>query len=178
MQDHTNVMLDRLTRVRLRHAAGLAITLLLASTGQAQGTGAPPAAPKGVAAATSGAQVYSTTCAACHQADGAGVAGQYPPLARSEFVTGSEQRLILIVLHGLVGDIEVEGEPYNGAMPGWGASLADAQVAAVLTYIRGAFGNTAPAVMASTVARVRAAVSTRTTPYTVGELTRVPVVRP
>jgi mono/diheme cytochrome c family protein len=121
-------------------------------------------------AATSGAQVYSITCAACHQANGAGLPAQYPPLAPSDFVTGNEQRLIHIVLRGLTGEIEVEGEMFKGEMPGWAPALTNAQVAAVLTYIRNSFGNNASPITAEQVAEVRAASALRKKPYTAAEL--------
>ena len=117
-----------------------------------------------------GKLVYATTCGACHQADGLGLPDVYPPLAESEWVTGDEDRLIRVVLQGLTGEIEVAGEPFSGAMPAWGPSLDDAQVAAVLTYIRQSWGNAAPAVTSATVARVRRATAARTTPWTAKEL--------
>ncbi len=127
-----------------------------------------------VSGTLSGAQMYSMTCAACHQATGAGLPNQYPPLAPSEFVTGNEQRLIHIVLRGLTGEIEVEGEMFKGEMPGWAPALTDAQVATVLTYIRKSFGNSAPPVTAARVAAVRAATVLRKKPYTAAEIAKLP----
>lgn len=117
-----------------------------------------------------GARIYAATCQACHQASGLGLAPQFPPLAGSEWVTGSEERLVLIILHGIVGEIEVEGETFNGAMPTWGPTFKDEDLAAVATYVRGAFGNKAPPISVATVARVRAAHAGRKTPWTVAEL--------
>ncbi|MBC8087534.1 MAG: cytochrome c [Phycisphaerae bacterium] len=113
------------------------------------------------------------TCAACHQADGAGLGAQFPPLASSEYVTGDSQRLIHIVLRGLTGEIEVEGEMFKGEMPGWAPALNDAQVAAVLTYIRKSFGNNAPPVTAQQVEQVRTASALRSKPYTSAELPKL-----
>ena len=73
-----------------------------------------------------GKVVYSTTCAACHQATGEGVEGTYPPLAGSEWVNGDEAKVVRIVLHGLTGPVEVAGETYSGMMPPWGGVLKDA----------------------------------------------------
>lgn len=120
-------------------------------------------------AATSGAQVYAMTCAACHQASGAGLPSQFPPLA-SEYVTGDPNKLIHIVLRGLTGEVEVEGEMFKGEMPGWAPALSDAQMAAVLTYIRSSFGNKASAITAESVAKVRAATTGRAKPYTAAEI--------
>ena len=77
-----------------------------------------------------------------------------------------------IVLHGLSGRVTVKGQTYNGAMPAWADVLSDAEIAAVLTYVRSAFGNSAEAVTADKVAQERAATTGRTAPWTVGELGR------
>ena len=120
-----------------------------------------------------GKVVYSTTCAACHQATGEGVEGTYPPLAGSEIVNGDEAKLVRIVLHGLTGPVEVAGETYSGMMPPWGGVLKDPEIAAVLTYVRGAWGNKAAPVTVSKVAAIRAATASRTTPWTAAELAAV-----
>jgi len=130
---------------------------------------APAAKPATTAAPRTGAQIFSTTCAACHQAQGEGT-NVYPPLAGSEWVQGDESRVVRIVLHGLIGDVEVQGQVYNGAMPAWGPTLSDAEIANVLTYIRSSFGNQALPVTTATVAQARAANAARTTPWTIPEL--------
>lgn len=138
---------------------------------RAQATAGKPAAaqPATTAVPRTGAQIFSTTCAACHQAQGEGT-NVYPPLAGSEWVQGDESRVVRIVLHGLVGDVEVQGQVYNGAMPAWGPSLSDAEIANVLTYIRSSFGNQAVPVSTAFVAQTRAANAGRTTPWTIPEL--------
>jgi len=120
-----------------------------------------------------GKVVYSTTCAACHQATGEGVEGTYPPLAGSEIVNGDEAKVIRIVLHGLTGPVEVAGETYSGMMPPWGGVLKDPELAAVLTYVRSAWGNKAAPVTTAKVAAIRAATASRTTPWTAAELATV-----
>ena len=125
------------------------------------------------AQAPDGRKVYSSTCAACHQPTGQGASGTYPPLAGSEIVTGDEAKLIRVVLHGLTGEIEVQGETFNGAMPPWGPTLKDDDIAAVLTYVRSAWGNKAAPVTAAKVASIRAATSSRTAPWTAPELAAV-----
>jgi mono/diheme cytochrome c family protein len=121
-----------------------------------------------------GKQVYSTTCAACHQATGLGVEGTYPPLAGSEIVEGDEGKVARIVLHGLTGPVEVAGETYSGAMPPWGGVLKDPEIAAVITYVRGAWGNHAAPVTAAKVASIRASNAARKTPWTAAELAAIP----
>lgn len=122
------------------------------------------------AQAANGAKIYGTVCGACHQAQGTGVHGIFPPLAGSEWVTGSEERLIRIILHGLTGDIEVNGETYSSTMPPFGSAMKDAEVAAVATYIRTNFTNKAPPVTVATVAKIRAATAARKKPWTAKEL--------
>ena len=118
----------------------------------------PSAAPSGddpAAVLAEGKTIYTAVCAACHQANGQGLAGVFPPLAPSDWVVGPEQRIILAVLHGLSGEIVVNGETWNGVMPAQGATLDDAQVAAVLSYIRSEWGNSAPPVKPATVTALR-----------------------
>jgi mono/diheme cytochrome c family protein len=112
-----------------------------------------------------GRQVYTTTCQACHQATGQGLPGVFPPLAGTPWVTGDANTPIQIVLHGLTGPIEVAGTTYNGAMPGFGGQLSDAQIAAVLTFIRSEWGNTSPAVDEATVKEARAATAAQAEPW-------------
>jgi mono/diheme cytochrome c family protein len=131
-----------------------------------------PAVP--AAGAVDGGQVFASKCAACHQATGLGVAGVFPPLADSPWVLESETRLTQILLHGIQGPIDVLGTTYNGLMPPWNA-LSDDEIAAVATYIRSSWGNSAAPVTAATVAAQRAATAARTTPWTGGaELLTVP----
>jgi hypothetical protein len=123
----------------------------------------------------SGKRLYQT-CAACHQATGLGVAGVYPPLAASEWVTGSEERLIRVLLHGLNGPIQVKGNPYNGAMPafgkvsGGGYNWSEEKIAHVLSYIRHDWGNNAEFITKEKVTEVLKAESARAKPWTQDEL--------
>jgi mono/diheme cytochrome c family protein len=100
--------------------------------------------------------------------------GSAPPLAGVSWVTGSESRLIRIVLHGLRGPLVVAGKTYDLEMPGFGRVLSDADVAALLTYVRKRFGGPADPIRPEAVSRVRAAYSTRTDYWTVEELRRGP----
>ena len=109
----------------------------------------------------------------CHQVDGAGKEGIYPPLAGSEWVMGDEAKLVRIILHGLTGPVEVAGETFSGAMPGWGGMLADPDIAAVATYIRSAWGNKAAPVTAAKVTAIRSKTTSRKTPWTMPELAQV-----
>jgi len=128
-----------------------------------------PAAPGAAAAGPSGVAVFQRTCQTCHQATGQGMPGTFPPLAGSHIATGDKSRLIRLALHGLQGPITVAGRTYNNVMPPW-KSLSDDDMAAVLTYVRSNFGNSADAVTAAEVARERAATASRTTMWTAREL--------
>lgn len=116
--------------------------------------------------AISGGQVFIGKCAGCHQANGAGIPGVFPPLAQAPWVIESPTRLVQILLHGIQGPIEVLGVTYSGAMPAW-KSLSDAELVAVARYVRSAFGNTADTLVITPemVAAERAATATRTGPY-------------
>jgi mono/diheme cytochrome c family protein/glucose/arabinose dehydrogenase len=112
-------------------------------------------------------------CGTCHQPNGKGLPNAgFPPLASTKWVTGSDDRLIKIVLNGLYGPIEVQGRKYNGQVPmtPFGRMLKDEEIAAVLTYVRNSFGNKAPAISPEEVKRVRAATTGKTGFYTPEEL--------
>jgi nitrite reductase (NO-forming) len=122
-----------------------------------------------------GAKVFSDVCAACHQSTGQGLAGQFPPLAGSEWVLEEgPNRIIRLVLNGIAGPIEVKGVPFNNAMPPWKEVLNDDQIANVLTYVRSEWGNKAPPVTADQVKKVRAAESGKGDSWTAPDLLKVP----
>lgn len=107
------------------------------------------------AAAQDGGEVFLVNCAACHQASGHG-GGPYPPLAGNPDVNRADSAgLIQTVLNGRTGPITVNGTQYGGNMPSWRGQLSDAQIAAVLTYVRTAWNNSAPAVSEDQVAAAR-----------------------
>ncbi len=136
------------------------------------------AGPEGAAAGPDpmviGKKVFNQTCAVCHQGDGQGVAGQFPPLAESEWVLSEgwhgDNHLVRIVLHGLQGTVTVKGQQYNNAMAPWGKTLKDEQIAAVLTYVRNEWGNKAPPIPTEFVAKIREETKDRTDPWTQKEL--------
>jgi nitrite reductase (NO-forming) len=102
-----------------------------------------------------GKAVYMQTCFVCHMTEGQGVAGQIPPLAKSDFLAKLTKRdYITGVLLGRTGQIVVNGQNYNGTMVPMNY-LSDEQVADVLTYVRNSFGNTGDAVTIDEVAKIR-----------------------
>jgi len=118
--------------------------------------------------AEQGAKVFGANCASCHQANGQGLAGQYPPLAGSPWVNGPNKRVTMIVLKGLQGG--VHGKEYSGVMAAWGTTLNNKRIAAVLSYIRSSWGNNAPEVTPEQVAAIRESVADRTDPYSEADL--------
>jgi mono/diheme cytochrome c family protein/glucose/arabinose dehydrogenase len=115
-------------------------------------------------------------CNTCHQADGKGLeAAGFPPLNGSKWVTGNEDRLIKLVMKGLYGPIEVNGKQYPGQVPmtPYAGMLKDDEMAAVLTYVRNAFGNKAPAVTPEKVKAIRASIKDKTGFYTPDELLKL-----
>jgi mono/diheme cytochrome c family protein len=119
--------------------------------------------------AVKGDQVFIGVCQACHQATGLGVAGQYPPLAGSEWVTGDVETPIRIVLYGFEGPVTVKGVSYNNKMPHFYDKLSDEEIAAVISHIRSTWANDAPAAKTEDVAAVRSKYGVRA-PWTAAEL--------
>ena len=135
----------------------------------ASGPAAPPD-PKEV-----GRKLFSANCVTCHQANGQGVAGQFPPLAGSEWVNGdATNRLIAIVLKGLQGPVQVKGQAFNNTMQAWEGQYTDQQFAALLTYIRSAWGNNEPPVPAEAVKQMRDQLKDRKDQGTMAELLKMP----
>ncbi len=124
-----------------------------------------------------GEAVYSRDahCGTCHQSIGTGITDIYPPLMGSEWVMGNEERLIKLVLDGLIGEITVKGVTYKGEStppmtPFRHIITDDEEMAAVLTYIRNSWGNEAPAISPETVKRVREETRDRNKFWTAAEL--------
>ncbi len=102
-----------------------------------------------------GEQVYLANCAACHQPDGSGLAGAFPPLAQSDYLLGDRKTVLTAALFGLSGPIVVNGENYDAVMPSMG-HLPDEDLAAALSYVFASWGNNVAAVSVEEVAALRA----------------------
>jgi mono/diheme cytochrome c family protein len=96
-----------------------------------------------VNAQSSGATLFAQNCSACHQLTGLGVKGAFPALAGDPFVVGDPRNPAYVLLHG------------RGGMPNFSEDLSDADIAAVLSYVRASWGNHAPPLDAALVAAVR-----------------------
>ncbi|HEV7405029.1 MAG TPA: c-type cytochrome [Chthoniobacteraceae bacterium] len=132
-----------------------------------------PLAPAQQARFETGKQLYAAICAACHQPHGLGLEGLAPPLADSEWVTGSVERLGRIAINGVRGPIQVGTLRYSLDMPAWGV-LNDEQLAAIFTYLRREWGHAAAPVEPEMVKQIRAAVAGRQDAWTQVELLKVP----
>ncbi|KAF0178012.1 MAG: putative cytochrome c precursor [Limisphaerales bacterium] len=124
--------------------------------------------------ASPGEQLYEMACLPCHQPEGKGLPGVYPPLAGSDWVRGDKARIIKVVLHGLTGPVTVAGQNFGGTpasvpMPSLGG-LTDEQIADVLTFVRGTYGQQASPVTPAEVKAVRGATGNRQVPWTAAEL--------
>src|SRR5690606_28176013 len=112
-------------------------------------------------------------CITCHQADGKGLPNSgFPPLAGTRWVLDDDTRLIKLTLNGLHGPIEVLGKKYPGQVPmtPFGGLLNDEEMAAVLTYVKNAFGNKGTPINAEQVKAIRTAIADKTGFYSPEEL--------
>jgi len=88
---------------------------------------------------SNGKQIFGTTCFACHQSEGQGIPNSFPPLAKSDYLNADSKRSIKTILHGLSGEVTVNGKKFNSVMPA--QNLSDDEIANVLTYIYSSWGN-------------------------------------
>lgn len=105
-----------------------------------------------------GKTTYTANCAACHQPDGKGIIGAFPPVAKSDYLNADKTRAIRAVKNGLSGPVTVNGEKYNSVMPALG--LSDEAIANVLTYVYHSFGNSKKTVTPDEVKAVKASPTT------------------
>jgi len=125
-----------------------------------------------------GEKVYKEVCQACHQPTGLGQAGQFPALAGSEWVDGSEyneKRLVAIVLKGLKGPVTVKGGAFNGAMPPQENALKPNKLAAVLTYVRQAWGNKGGEITEAQIVAAKKEFADRSDQWTIEEIKKIPL---
>jgi mono/diheme cytochrome c family protein len=113
---------------------------------------------------TAGQKLYTKEgyCTTCHQTNGKGLPSSgFPPLSNSIWVTGNQERLIKLVLKGIMGPMELNGVKYAGQVPmtPYGGLMSDKEIASVLTYIRNSFGNKATPIDPEKVKEVRAKIA-------------------
>jgi len=107
---------------------------------------------------SSGEKIFAGRCASCHQANGLGIEGQFPPLANSEWVAADPAVITSIILKGLKGEIVVDGKTYgtSAAVNMAAVPISDREIANVSTYVRQAWGNTSAEVTEDFVTQLRA----------------------
>jgi glucose/arabinose dehydrogenase/mono/diheme cytochrome c family protein len=115
---------------------------------------------------TAGQKLYAKDgyCTTCHQTNGKGLPSSgFPPLSNSIWVTGNQERLIKLVIKGIMGPMELNGVKYAGQVPmtPYGGLMSDKEIASVLTYIRNSFGNKATAIDPEKVKEVRAKIASK-----------------
>ena len=121
-----------------------------------------------------GKKVYGQNCANCHQASGEGQPGSYPPLVGSEWVLGSKERLIAILLKGVQGPLTVKGSVFSTqAMPAQEAVLTPEKLANLSTYLRGSWGNTAGPVSVDEVSAAKAKFASHTGSWAEADLKKI-----
>lgn len=129
-----------------------------------------PAEPVELTQMELGENIYGSVCSTCHQSNGEGVEGAFPTLVDTDYVNGSIGRFAGIIIHGLYGEMEINGINYNGNMPAWGEQISDEEVAAVMTYVRNSFGNNSTDVPIDSIKSYRENYGDRTSQWEVDEL--------
>lgn len=121
---------------------------------------------------TSGEKIFAARCASCHQANGLGIEGQFPPLAASEWVTADAGVIANVILKGLKGEIVVNGKTYgaSAAVNMAAVPISDREIANVSTYVRQAWGNSAPEVTEDLVSELRSEYSSKQDQWVGNEL--------
>jgi len=125
---------------------------------------------EGDPALLNGENLFSQNCASCHGSDAEGIGNGFPPLVDSEWLTGDKSTPIRILLHGLQGEIEVQGQTYQGIMPSFKARLSAAEIASILNYLRAQNQGEYPAITQDDVIQVSKKYGERTRPWTASEL--------
>jgi mono/diheme cytochrome c family protein len=128
--------------------------------GRAGASAAATAAPR-TEEMLAGERVYQRNCAGCHEWRGEGRPGRYPPLAGASWLLDDKETPIRITLLGVAGSMDVDGRSYDNVMPNFGVTLTDAEIANVLTFVRGSWGNGGSAITPEEVAKVRASLAGR-----------------
>ncbi len=101
-----------------------------------------------------GKALFAGTCATCHQPEGQGLEGVFPPLAASDYIKADPKRVASVILHGLQGPVKVNGKDYNSVMPPM-SQLNDDEVANIATYVLNSWSNPGGKVSKEEAAQVR-----------------------
>jgi len=134
--------------------------------------GARPLTEPEAALREQGGELFEARCAACHGADGRGLASLAPSLVASPWVRDADDWIVRIVLHGLTGPLRIDGETWNATMPGHGHDpvFDDEAIAGLVTHLRRSWGHAESPLEVATVAQIRAATQNRRDAWRVDEL--------
>lgn len=137
-----------------------------------------PVTPEEISVIAAGRLLFEQACAACHGLNGEGIRPLAPPLTNSDWIRGSENRLIRIALNGVAGPIHVDGIKYEPPltlpdMPAMHYLLNDTQIASVLSYVRSEWGDGAALLSPDQIAKIRSETKNRETPWTEEELLKI-----
>jgi mono/diheme cytochrome c family protein len=132
--------------------------------GRRGSSAAAPVAPR-TEEMLAGERVYQRNCTGCHEWRGEGRPGRYPPLIGASWLLDDKETPIRITLLGITGQMDVSGQPYDNVMPNFGVTLTDAEIANVLTFVRGSWGNGGSAITPEDVAKVRASLAGKSEPW-------------
>src|SRR4029077_10033562 len=108
-----------------------------------------------------GEAIYRDQCSPCHMLDGRGIPQLFPSIAESSMVRSEDPQTLIRMVRRGARSVATAAEPTAPGMPSYGRQLDDAQVAAVLTYMRNMWGGAAPAVAVKDVTRVRSEAASR-----------------
>ncbi|MCW9709252.1 c-type cytochrome [Fodinibius salsisoli] len=128
---------------------------------------------EGDPALLNGENLYSQNCASCHGSNGEGISGAFPPLVNSKWVNSNKSVPIRILLHGLQGEIDVQGQTYQGIMPSFKARLSAAEMASILNYVRTQSQGNFPKITQDEVIKTSQKYRKRTRPWTASELQQI-----
>lgn len=117
-----------------------------------------------------GERLYSQNCASCHGSDAGGISGAFPPLINSEWVTSKKSVPVRILLHGMEGEVNVQGQNYQGNMPSFKARLSAAEIAAILNYLREESQGNHANITQQDIIDIEKRYSNRTSPWQTDEL--------
>ncbi|QOW24201.1 copper-containing nitrite reductase [Lysobacter sp. H23M47] len=101
-----------------------------------------------------GKELFMGTCSTCHQGNGEGMAGVFPPIAASDYIKADPKSLPRVILHGLQGKVTVNGEDYDSIMPPMN-QLTDDEVANISTYVLNSWNNPGGKISKEEVAEIR-----------------------
>lgn len=137
--------------------------------GMGQSSDNRPSAKQNIAS-PDGKKLYTQYCSSCHGTGGKGMAGAFPPLVNAKWITTNKTVPIKILLHGVQGEMQVQDRTYGGTMNSYGDQLSNAEIAAILNYLRSESEADVPTITKQDVKKIKDKYSERSSPWTAQEL--------